>query len=204
MNDKHYLGKPCVNGHDGTRYKSNGMCVRCSNRRSVEWQKKNPEATRAIKQRTRAKHRQSDREYALRYYEENLKDSAEYKRKKAAYDREYRRKNKERLAAVKAEWRAKNADLIREVKRSHKHRRRAVKRDGMSGAELAAWVQKTPKRCYWCGESCGDDFHVDHYKPLARGGRHEEDNLVMSCPTCNLQKSAKHPYEFAAEVGRLF
>lgn len=38
--------------------------------------------------------------------------------------------------------------------------------------------------------------HVDHALPLARGGRNNFDNLVLSCMRCNLQKNNKTPQEF--------
>ena len=47
------------------------------------------------------------------------------------------------------------------------------------------------------------DYHIDHIMPLSKGGRHTISNLVVSCPTCNLQKNAKDPYQFAQERGRL-
>ena len=39
--------------------------------------------------------------------------------------------------------------------------------------------------------------------PLSKGGEHTLTNLVVSCPTCNLQKNAKDPIEFANKLGRL-
>lgn len=31
-------------------------------------------------------------------------------------------------------------------------------------------------------------FHIDHIKPLAKGGNNEDSNLTVSCRECNLSK----------------
>lgn len=58
--------------------------------------------------------------------------------------------------------------------------------------EPCGWV------CIYCAKqgdvNTGPDkrqWHVDHLYPKSRGGDNEPDNLVLSCATCNLQKSAK-------------
>lgn len=50
---------------------------------------------------------------------------------------------------------------------------------------------------YVCG-LCGgdvdpDDLHIDHIKPVARGGRDELANLQVAHPTCNIRKGATWP-----------
>lgn len=51
--------------------------------------------------------------------------------------------------------------------------------------------------CWMCGCALDGGFHVDHVKPLARGGWHCLSNLRPSCPTCNISKGAKWPLETA-------
>ena len=46
MESKTYLGTPCRNGHDGTRYKKNNICVECRKKYlyvTKEWSEKNKE-----------------------------------------------------------------------------------------------------------------------------------------------------------------
>lgn len=43
--------------------------------------------------------------------------------------------------------------------------------------------------------------HRDHIISLSRGGSHTELNLQLTCKPCNLRKHAKHPLDFAAEMG---
>jgi len=41
--------------------------------------------------------------------------------------------------------------------------------------------------CVYCGAPAA---HVDHVRPLARGGWEHPDNLVPACQSCNLSKHA--------------
>ena len=43
---------------------------------------------------------------------------------------------------------------------------------------------------------CGDDLaktkmHIEHVRPLCCGGTNKIENLVLSCPTCNLLAGSK-------------
>lgn len=163
---------------------------------------------------SRAKHATAIQERKrLAYLRE--RDSPEYKAKirsytatnkmrKREYDREYRRKNSEHLNSIKAVWRAENSQLMRSVRLSYKARRRQQEEGGDSSAAICAWEKGSPKICHWCGCKCADRYHLDHYQPLAKGGVHACSNLVIACPTCNLRKNAKDPFEFANQMGRLF
>lgn len=55
-------------------------------------------------------------------------------------------------------------------------------------ARLSMWAG-----CWMCGCDLGDDFHVDHVKPLSRGGWHCLSNLRPACARCNISKGAKWP-----------
>jgi len=52
------------------------------------------------------------------------------------------------------------------------------------------------KNCFWCGISLDGNFHIDHFYPLSKGGKHSISNLVISCPFCNLSKGCKLPSDF--------
>lgn len=43
--------------------------------------------------------------------------------------------------------------------------------------------------CVWCGAT--EPLHVDHIKPLSRGGSNELTNLQTLCGPCNLAKGAR-------------
>ena len=48
------------------------------------------------------------------------------------------------------------------------------------------------KECYHCGKtlraSTAKHMHIDHLIPISKGGSNDDDNLVASCPKCNLRK----------------
>lgn len=72
-----------------------------------------------------------------------------------------------------------------------------------AGIEGRLWgAQKG--RCAACSKGLMRlGHHVDHIKPLARGGAHENVNLQLLCPTCNLSKGAKDPVDFMQSLGKL-
>ena len=47
--------------------------------------------------------------------------------------------------------------------------------------------------CWMCGCERDETFHVDHVKPLSKGGWHCLSNLRPACGPCNLSKGAKWP-----------
>lgn len=166
----------CPNGHIGERYTSKGTCVQCSANESKSTSKKI---------------------YDKEYYKNN-------KERISSRSRKYHLKHKERILSRVKEWSKNNKDKVRTIKQNYKHKRRVKESTGVKTSDLVEWKNKESKVCYWCGVSCESDYHVDHYEPLSKGGSHDIDNLVISCPKCNLSKSSKDPYLFAQEVGKLF
>jgi 5-methylcytosine-specific restriction endonuclease McrA len=65
-------------------------------------------------------------------------------------------------------------------------------------------------RCAYCGKPLDDNFHIDHVKPIYRGregyplsSRQGEDiieNMMPSCPRCNLWKKTFTVEEFRQEI----
>lgn len=45
--------------------------------------------------------------------------------------------------------------------------------------------------CAYCGRD--GELHQDHFIPLALGGAYTRNNIVPVCPSCNNDKSDKHP-----------
>lgn len=127
----------------------------------------------------------------------------------------FRRRNKkpEYLAKERAR-RARNRD--RERERHKRHRRKSAKRrqsdndrararrarmleaEGLVSQnfeELALIAQDGD--CYYCGAFIAEGwYHWEHKTPLSRGGRHEDSNLALACPLCNLKKHARTEPEY--------
>lgn len=55
--------------------------------------------------------------------------------------------------------------------------------------------------CFYCPETLGEDYHVDHVIPWAYLFQDPLWDLVLACPTCNLRKSDTLPQREA--LGRL-
>jgi len=173
----YYGGRPCLKGHAEGRYTGHGSCVVCAAIHSASDHKK-----------------AYDRKYQVENKDRIAKRTAAY----------LQRTMPERLRKMK-EWADRNKDKVKAIKTAYKHRRRTVERAGISGPELQAWESAHKKVCYWCDKPCARNYHIDHYEPLSKGGKHEASNLVIACAKCNQTKSAKDPYQFAQQqCGRLF
>lgn len=141
--------------------------------------------------------------YQKQYYKENTQEIAEYYKewrkknidKLNKYSREWAKEHPETVKSNKKEWKIKNPGAVR----AHTHTYQARK-IGASGSHTAADIKHQYEaqegRCYWCGAAVGDNYHVDHVIPLAKGGSNGPENLVIACPPCNLSKGAKLPHEW--------
>jgi len=58
-------------------------------------------------------------------------------------------------------------------------------------------------KCAYCfANLLKTGFHMDHYIPVVLGGRNEDFNIQLTCPTCNLRKNNKHPLDFLKVIWR--
>lgn len=92
----------------------------------------------------------------------------------------------------------------KEYRKKHSQVRRAIRKKVYSKLETDEILNilKT-KKCYWCNKTIKKDKCLDHYIPLAKGGKNTIENIVVSCRSCNAKKHAKDPLQFANENGRL-
>lgn len=58
-------------------------------------------------------------------------------------------------------------------------------------------------KCAICRHGIKRAHHVDHIKPLARGGEHKPSNIQLLCKSCNLHKSSRDPITHMQSLGRL-
>lgn len=172
----YFSGTECPQGHITKRYTGGGNCYTCLQEISASNKKK---------------------EYDKKYYKNNFARISDR-------GREYHKNNKNRTLRNVKRWAADNKEKTNLYKKNYKHKRRLKESSGVGMRSLREWVESQNKICYWCDVECENDFHIDHYIPLSTGGHHKPDNLRISCPGCNLTKSAKDPYKFANEMGKLF
>lgn len=187
------------------------MCTVCAREYGRAWYRANLDKCRESQRVYYAENADMVREKARQYGKDN-------REKLRLRDLRYRRANPEKVRAkVKrayARYRERHPERIRERSRQARINnpvyyrlwqsgRRAKIREGenVQPADIQAIYDAQKGRCWWCRVTVGDEYHVDHIHPLSQGGEHAKHNLCISCPKCNLEKSAKTPLEFA---GRLF
>lgn len=213
---------PCARGHTGLRYTLTGQCVKCKSEisrkhnsahrgeineerrinykdnrdeileRQRNYRKANPEKARTWRSNAYWKDPEKIRKRSRGFYHKDpeaarARSRATYQRNKESYkDRKAELAHKYYFSDVKSSRsRSRNKDYIR----------RGKKRRGVKWGMFRDWVQDMPKICFYCGRSCEDDCHVDHFIPLSKGGAHVLTNLRMSCRSCNLSKAARMPRE---------
>lgn len=97
----------------------------------------------------------------------------------------------------------------REAGRRSESRRRAIKRlvesEYITEQQIRDLVEQFKNACWICRVSFGVEgveLHIDHYKPLSKGGPHILANLRPACAECNLRKSGSWPFtaQMKAEI----
>jgi 5-methylcytosine-specific restriction endonuclease McrA len=104
------------------------------------------------------------------------------------YNNRYRKENWERLSIHDANKRAKR-------------RMAFIGSKGVSPDEWNEIKAKYRHRCAYCG--CKKRLTMDHIVPIARGGKHEPQNIAPACRSCNSRKQHLLPHDFAKRIGRL-
>lgn len=180
--------------HRNKRAKSGrcAHCKACACERSSRYYAENVEKKLEYQRRYYA----GNREHYLRYYAENRERILEYGRRYRAenaevhrdYQRQYRIENREKVREDSRRWLHENAERAAEYAR----KRRALMRDAaitkFTQEQLQQRVAYYGGKCWICREA--DYEHMDHVKPLSKGGPHCLANLRPACAACNIQKSA--------------
>jgi hypothetical protein len=157
-----------------------------------------PVSDYAQNNRTGDKLQERCRQCIAQYYKDNKdKFAVRY----AQYHRDNREKistrnakkhvdNRASIAARNAQYHKDNPERSRA--KSSRRRQRIHLTITKEDRELSVEYRKAIKNdsCYYCGQVT-DSMHDDHWMPLAKGGTDHWWNLVRSCATCNLSKSAK-------------
>lgn len=224
---RYFTGQLCPQKkHIAERNTKSSSCLVCDKERKKEYRLKHPEKARASVARSRKKHvdqrrldnkawREKNKEHIKnsrkRYTNENREKVAASKKRYYLANkdyclqksREHREKNKDRYIELGNIWRDKNRDRVRLLNRKRKETIRSAKGSHtVNDIENLKTIQKmTCAACYV--KFTGDEYHVDHIYPLARGGNNDKKNLQLLCPPCNMSKGAKMPEDFYQERGFL-
>jgi 5-methylcytosine-specific restriction endonuclease McrA len=151
-----------------------GNCIPC-----------NREYQRKLQAKKRAADPEKHRAYKRDWYARNLETQRAYVASKArarwARDPEGELL-KQRLKYKESPFRMQEAA-----------RKRRAQHSGGAGLTEDQWLQIleiNDNRCAYCLVQ-STDLEVDHVVPLAKGGTHEESNIVPACSECNTSKNDK-------------
>lgn len=92
-------------------------------------------------------------------------------------------------------------EMIEHNRKMHRYHVRfgyiGEKRPKVSKAKRKRVYERDKGKCAYCGRFLEkDNFCIDHIIPLSRGGNNEDDNLTVSCRSCNSRKYTKTAEEF--------
>jgi len=208
---RYFTGKPCARGHLADRAVTGRQCyecvVTCEKRKAQQaeyrtrpeikvrkkevlqayWKRRRPTLT----EDERAKFRAATQKWRMA----NIDKAREL-------DRQYAERRKEKRHAYAAAHAKKYPELY--AAKARNRRARIRKNGGIHTIEDVKDILKLQKgKCAYCKLKLSKKYHVDHIIPLAMNGANDRTNLQILCKSCNHRKWAKHPIDFAQELGML-
>lgn len=200
---------------DGLQYE----CKACRLDYNRAWIAANEDHYRQYQELYRAQHAERTRERVRKWRNGNRVRVREYNKR---WKKEHPERARETARRGTQAYRDRNRDLVREKDRDYKRKMRLehpertsairskcrAKRLTSPGAHTAGDLRairtaQTDKQgrliCWACGKPINGTPHLDHWIPLAKGGRNDPGNLHYMHAKCNQTKSAKMP----TEIGRL-
>jgi 5-methylcytosine-specific restriction endonuclease McrA len=216
---RYFTGIPCHKGHLVERHVSSDECVVCRKAQKDREYAKYREKYLARGRAYYSAHKAGWREYAVK--NRGHINALRAKRRERdgdrinAVQREWMRRNREKIRKYKiAEYwnnrprmRAYQAKYYRTnplpFKQRANKRRLLLSQGAYTEEDIRSLFQKQKGKCAICFKKLLQDFHIDHIKPLARGGADALENVQLTHPLCNFRKKAKDPIDFARELGRL-
>jgi len=167
--------------------------------RVTKWKKKNPEKVKEALKRAYLKNPTRFKESSYKWRNENREKHLEARKKwratrgdiENARTRKWRSENPEKAKESARKTYYENADY-RAAQKAYAAKRKAMLKDAFF--KLTAGEQQKLLRIYkmaeLISEYSGIIHHVDHWEPIAKGGKHHPNNLVIVKAEENLKKKA--------------
>jgi 5-methylcytosine-specific restriction endonuclease McrA len=114
----------------------------------------------------------------------------------------WREANKDRCEEYRRLWDRANPEKYLARMRNRRARKRSA--EGVHTADDVSIIRSMQKdRCASCRTKVNGKGHVDHVRPLSKGGSNWPSNLQILCSRCNLSKGSKDPIDFSRSRGLL-
>lgn len=171
--------------------------------RVARYRAANPEKVQAYRDKNSAYYSA----YAIEWAKSNPERRAEIARRHE--QKPHRRMRSARLTVAQKAQRVKSSRKWQianpgAVRASSSNRRALIKSFGRLTRGIVRKLMRLQRGlCPNCEVEITHDYHVDHIEPLARGGKNVDANVQLLCPTCNIKKGAKDPFDWAKLHGRL-
>lgn len=117
--------------------------------------------------------------------------------------KKYRENNPEKVKEAMYNWCAKGSETYKLWAKRMRAKRRAALNNAeghFTQDDILELKQLQKNKCYYCGCSLNDNYHVDHKRPLSKGGSNWPKNLAVTCPLCNLRKNDMTEQEFIKKL----
>ena len=179
------------------------VCSKCKKRKSASSFNRSRRGKLGLHSYCRACDAENKREWYLKNKEHALQKTKEWQERNperfSENQRKHKEKYKERYSEYHKAWAAENRDKCRLKK--HKYYAQLKRQLGeVSPDAVKSLFKEQAGKCLYCNREL-QEYHLEHKVPISRGGLHDDKNLCLSCPTCNLRKKDKTAEEFQRILG---
>lgn len=158
------------------------------NRERINKERREKGNAREEARKYREANRETVREKSRRYMQDAPAE------KKRQWSDAYRERNRERLKEKARKAYREQAARREDCKRNAARRALLVRgASKLEPVDRAVVYERDKGICHLCGGSVPvESFHLDHIKPVSKGGEHTYANVAVSHPACNRKKGAKY------------
>lgn len=161
------------------------FCKGCEKARTYEWRASNLTRHAGYQKSYRRRNPQKTAAAVRAWLAENPTYERDRSRRRYADPRE-----RVRVRAATRRWAAAHPNLVAVYSSNYQHQRRA---NGGRGLTVQEVMDMLSKPCSYCSSKATT---LDHVIPVSRGGKHEPENVVPACKSCNSSKGARTPEEW--------